>query len=340
MSSWPHLFRVTILAVALGAGSGVVASALTSAYLVDYASQLGELSSPLRFGERVPRPAGLTDAVLVSLRERVLPSTALFYAAAPGADGFDLAAPERVGVVLTSDGWMLTSAESGRPAPTHVVVGREAYAVERTAADPVSGTLFVKVAARNLPTVAFGGSEALAPADLLFVADGARALSSVRLRANVRPAAASSDRAARRLHVDVALPGSPVYDADGELVGLAVDEDGAVPVETFLPAFRALLRDGAPTRGTLGLTYRDLSLSVGLQVSLPTTGLLVTSVGRGSAAEVGGVRAGDVLVSLDGRSLDGARSLDEELGGAAADQTVTFVVDRNGERRDVRVTLR
>lgn len=68
-------------------------------------------------------------------------------------------------------------------------------------------------------------------------------------------------------------------------------------------------------------------------------GLLVSRVREGSPAEKAGVRAGDVIVKVDGNPVTDVRDLQRSVGRASADQEVTLTVQRDGRALDVRVRI-
>lgn len=89
-------------------------------------------------------------------------------------------------------------------------------------------------------------------------------------------------------------------------------------------------------------------------LDLPETGLVITAVQPGSAAEAAGLRGptfaaqvdggtfpagGDVLLSADGAALERAEDLQRIVFDKEAGDVVALEVWRNGEVRDVDVTL-
>ena len=59
------ILTTVVLSIILGTGSGILATALTSSYLSDYAIQLSELTTPLRIATDAPRvfPDDINDAI-------------------------------------------------------------------------------------------------------------------------------------------------------------------------------------------------------------------------------------------------------------------------------------
>ncbi|MDF4346064.1 PDZ domain-containing protein, partial [Vibrio parahaemolyticus] len=68
-------------------------------------------------------------------------------------------------------------------------------------------------------------------------------------------------------------------------------------------------------------------------------GALIQEVVSGGAAELAGLRNGDVVVAVDGRSISEATELTAAVREAAAGSKVSLTVNRNGSIQDVDVTL-
>jgi S1-C subfamily serine protease len=350
-SPWNNFVRTAALSMVLGFGAGVIGTALTSNYLADYALSLGELASPARLSDELPRalPATYADA-LREVTDSVLPGVARVYA--PGS----YASPFGAGAVLTSDGWIVTMAPDYTPnlLGYSAVVDGKAYPVEQAVADESTPAVFLKVNASNLPVFAFGSGFGLAPGDQVFVPSSPSSLFVESVFESRWPSgAASSDVPARRVVVADPLlgayPGAPVVNARGELVGLVERGGGGfssvLPIDGVLPVFNATLRSGTATRAALGVSSVDLSRAFGRSrdetLGLAQGALLsgVTSVRKGSAAERAGLAPGDVIVSVDGTPVDAHRSLDElVVVRNPGDVLVLRVVSKSGER-EVKVTL-
>lgn len=331
-------FRLLALSVILGTASGIIGAALTTASLSNYAASLGDFASPLRSnGSRPPAPA----TALADARDQAFAASAQLYAAK--TDAPDAFRADRQGVILTSDGW-IAALDSGHPFLT-ALVGRRSYPVLRSVTDPVSGVLFLKIDGRNLPTVGFGDALAAAAGDEIEAVDARETFRVARVLSTVRPVQYATDRPARRIQSSLLAGsvGAPVFSAAGDLLGFAAADGTVDAVNGVLPGFRSVLKDGSTRRAALGLVLADLSRTVvpASSASAATdSGVRVLSVAKGSDAEKAGFRAGDVILSWDGRTLDSAHPLDELLLADNPGQTVIASVQRADARADLSVVLR
>ena len=311
--SWPLILRVVILAIALGAASGVVGAALTTIYLSNYADALGGTTAP-SFSFSGARPAPATASTLSDMRDVVFGASVQLYKAK--TESPDPSKADRQGVVLTSDGWLaVADADSGLAT---AVIGRRSYPITRSVTDPASGVVFLKVDARDLPTIGFGDAFSLAAGDDEYAVDGRESLRRVRVLSVSQPLQAISDKVARRIVLDVPASSAfaPAFSSTGDLIGFVSVDGSLLSVNAFLPAFQSLLKDGTISRPTLGISFINLASSIvpaTNTIDAPDTGEQVISVAKGSVAQTAGLQAGDVMVSLDDRPLDNDAPLDEQL---------------------------
>jgi serine protease Do len=144
--------------------------------------------------------------------------------------------------------------------------------------------------------------------------------------------------------------GGPTFDVDGNVigvntaifspsggnVGIAFD----IPAET-VKAVVAQLRDhGAVTRGWIGVQIQpvtaDLADSLGMK---NPRGALVAEPQSGSPADKAGIKAGDVIVSVNGEAVNDARTLAKRISALAPGTSVKLGVVRNGREEALTLTL-
>jgi serine protease Do len=114
-------------------------------------------------------------------------------------------------------------------------------------------------------------------------------------------------------------------------LGLAVPIDAATRL-----IIAALVHDGRVRRAYLGIVGGTRRLPSALATRLGrTTGLEVVQLLDGSPAAAAGVRAGDVILSLDGRPIAGVGDLQRALVGELVDRSVAVTLERDGAVEDV-----
>jgi serine protease Do len=144
--------------------------------------------------------------------------------------------------------------------------------------------------------------------------------------------------------------GGPTFDADGNVMGINTaifsPSGGSVGIGFDIPAATAknviaqLKDSGHVTRGWLGVQIQPVTTDVADALGLKqTTGALVAEPQADSPAAKAGVKAGDVIVSLDGNAIKDSRELSQKIGAASPGSTVKLGVIRAGEQQTINVTL-
>jgi serine protease DegS len=101
-----------------------------------------------------------------------------------------------------------------------------------------------------------------------------------------------------------------------------------------------LLTRGRVLRGWTGITrITDVGVHSGVLGPGQTGGVLVVELLRGSPADRAGLEPGDVVLALDGRAIEDAAHLRNELARAEVGAVLRFTVSREGRRVEVRVPV-
>ena len=144
--------------------------------------------------------------------------------------------------------------------------------------------------------------------------------------------------------------GGALVDTHGDLVGIntaILSRSGgsmgigfAIPSNMARPIVESLLTQGKVVRGWLGVSIQtlepDMAKALGSRVE---SGVLVSDVSKGSPAEKGGLKRGDVIVSVDGKATDSAGELRNSIALSGANRTVNLGIQRGQQKLDLRVTL-
>ena len=141
--------------------------------------------------------------------------------------------------------------------------------------------------------------------------------------------------------------GGPLLNAEGALIGIntAIFGSGqgigfAIPVDAARLVMDELIEHGTVMPVTLGLDFQELDPALREVMELPNgvKGVLVNRVDPGGAAEQAGLRRGDVISRLDGRSVNDASELFTMLETAVVGQVLEMEIFRNDHRKTLRVT--
>ena len=261
------------------------------------------------------------------------------------------------GVVITPDGFMLTSAHvvagTDGKVEASFVDGRE-FSAEVVGADPLSDLAVLRSETADLTPATLGDAEALRVGQLV-VAIGnpngfagsvtAGVVSALGRSLPVRSRAVSSRTAGRIvenvIQTDAALnpgnSGGALADGRGCVVGINTAVAGvglglAVPInEVTRRIIGALMREGRFTRAYIGIAGGSRPLPPRLARELDRAACVeVVEVVEGSPAAKAGFRPEDLIVSVDDTPVEGADDLQRLMVAELIGERVTATVVRDG----------
>ncbi|MDD9333563.1 MAG: PDZ domain-containing protein, partial [Bartonella sp.] len=121
----------------------------------------------------------------------------------------------------------------------------------------------------------------------------------------------------------------------GGNVGIAF----AIPSATAKQVVKQLMEKGSVQRGWIGVQIqavtKEISDSIGLKES---KGALITDPLKGPAAKAG-VKAGDVIIAMNGEKINDARDLAKRIANTKPGETVTLGIWRSGKEESIKVKL-
>jgi S1-C subfamily serine protease len=136
--------------------------------------------------------------------------------------------------------------------------------------------------------------------------------------------------------------GGPLVSSRGEVVGIntavIMGAQGicfAVAANTASFVLGELVRHGRVRRAFIGISAQQTAIPQRRRRAAEieqTSAVMVATVESGSAADRAGLRAGDVVLSLDGKPITGADDLIRALTGETIGRSVAFDVLRGTER--------
>ena len=153
------------------------------------------------------------------------------------------------------------------------------------------------------------------------------------------------------LRLDVNLypsqAGAAVVSAEGQLIGMATGgllrhSAVALPVVTLQRVANELITQGRIRRGYLGVGLQEVAVPGSLRSKLENaaeSAVILLSVEPDSPADRAGLQVGDILVALAGKPISDAEDLQSALRGDIVGRTVTAVLIRGGEPREVQITV-
>jgi serine protease Do len=295
---------------------------------------------------------------VVTIAERLSPSVANLRVSRRVRGG-RVATGGGSGVVITPDGFMLTSAHvvagpDGR-VEASFVDGRE-VAAEVVGADPLSDLAVLRSETADLVPAVLGDAEQLRVGQLVVAIGNPNGFAGS-VTAGVVSALGRSlpvrSRAAGRIvenviQTDAALnpgnSGGALADGRGCVVGINTAVAGvglglAVPInETTRTIIGALMRDGRFSRAYLGIAGGSRPLPPRLARELGrSAGVEVVEVVTGSPAAKARLKPEDLIVDVGGTPVEGVDDLQRLMAGELIGSEVTASVIRDGRVLELRL---
>jgi S1-C subfamily serine protease len=101
-----------------------------------------------------------------------------------------------------------------------------------------------------------------------------------------------------------------------------------------------LIEHGEVRRGQLGIIIQDVTPDLADALELDTIdGAVITQVQPDSAAERAGLKAGDVVVEIDGKPVNGSSALRNRIGLMTVGEDVAITILRDGRRRTINAEI-
>jgi len=264
------------------------------------------------------------------------------------------------GIVLTPDGFLLTSAHvvagTRRRGHASFTDGRE-FSFDIVGTDPLSYLAVLRADARDLVPARLGDAESLRVGQLVVAIGNPNGFAGS-VTAGVVSALGRSlparTRATSRIidnviQTDAALnpgnSGGALATGTGDVVGVNTAVAGvglglAVPINTATRQIvGALMTDGRVRRSWLGIAGgpRPLPPRARAAAEGATEAVEVVEVMRGSPAERAGLRAEDLIVAVDGAPVAGVNDLQRLMVADLIGRDVRLAVVRGGQRVELTV---
>ena len=259
------------------------------------------------------------------------------------------------GVVLTTDGYIVTNYHviSGARQITVTTNDGTAYQATLVGSDESSDIAVLKVDAKNLTPAVLGNSDSLAVGDAVLaignplgtlsgtVTDGIISALERQVTIDGNTMTLLQTSAA----VNPGNSGGGLFNASGELVGIvnaksSRDSSGnavanigvAIPINSVKTIIEDLISHGYVT-GQIVLGVNLINITderTARYYGLEHTGVYIQSVQSGSIADLGGLQAGDRVISFGGTAVSTGDELKAALATHSVGDRVEVKVERNG----------
>ncbi|MGB7372305.1 Do family serine endopeptidase [Erythrobacter sp.] len=269
------------------------------------------------------------------------------------------------GFIISADGFVVTNnhvvAPNNRATLEEITVtmpdGRE-YEAELVGADPASDLAVLKITSNDtFPFVRFGDSSQARVGDWVVAIGNPFGLGGTVTSGIVSAVYRNTGQGGaydRYIQTDASInrgnSGGPLFDMQGNVIGInnaifspsggSVGIGFAIPAEIAAPIVEQLREGNEIERGFLGIGLQpvddDLADALGLEQN---RGEIIQNVQDDSAADRAGLRAGDVIVSVNGQAVTSDQTVSYLVANIPPGDTIPITILREGERLGVNATL-
>ena len=224
-------------------------------------------------------------------------------------------------------------------------------------ADPKTDLAVVKVKGSGFAHVAFGDSNKIRVGDWVVAMGNPYGLAGTTTAGIVSARGRNIGSGPYDDFIQIDAPinhgnsGGPTFNREGKVIGIntaiyspsggSIGIGFAIPSNEAKQVVKSLIADGTVHRGWLGVMVQPVTDDIRDSLGLKTDeGALVASVQPGSPAQKAGLKAGDIIRSVDGKDIKAPRVLSRVIAEKGPTADVSVKVWRDGDTKQIAVALK
>lgn len=266
------------------------------------------------------------------------------------------------GVIISADGYIVTNNHVIKDATEIGITlnDNRTFDAKVIGKDPNTDIALLKIEANDLQYMKYGNSDDLRIGEWVLAVGNPFNLTST-VTAGIVSAKSRSIQILGKMSIESFIQtdaavnpgnsGGALVDITGRLVGIntaIASQTGsytgysfAVPVSIVQKVVADLLEYGEVQRGLLGINIRNIDNELIKEKKLKTTtGVYVVGVMEGGGAEEAGIKEGDVIISVNGETVNTVPQLQERISRYRPGDKVNIELLRGGKSQKFAVTLR
>ncbi len=267
------------------------------------------------------------------------------------------------GFMLSDDGKIITNAHVVADTDTVQVTLKDGRTFEGkvVGVDEMTDVAAIKIPATDMPVVRLGNSQQLIPGEWAIAIGNPLGLDNTVtigiISATDRTSAQVGvpDKRVSFIQTDAAInpgnSGGPLLNSQGEVIGvntaIRADAQGlgfAIPIEIAARIAEELFTKGQVDHPFIGIEMVDLNPAKKEQINRNSkldvkqdTGILIRRVLEKSAAEKGGLLAGDLILKVNRKPVKSAAQVQKQVDASSVGDTLEIEVNRNGRTATFKV---
>ncbi len=270
------------------------------------------------------------------------------------------------GVIVSADGTILTNNHvvEGAEKITVLLSDNKSFDAKLVGSDRASDLAVLKIESQNMPFLSLGNSDTVRVGDIVLAIGNPLGIGqtvtagiiSAKGRRTGLSYGNNNDTFEDFLQTDAPInrgnSGGALVNLSGELIGinsqiLAGGPSGgnigigfSIPSNMAKSVMEQLLRDGRVRRGMLGIGIQNITEDTAQALGLKdTSGVLVSDVRKGSAAEKAGFKRTDVITAINGEKIEDSNVLRNKVAGTLPGTEIKVTVLRDGNAVDLVAAL-
>ncbi len=269
------------------------------------------------------------------------------------------------GVIISPEGYIMTNNHVVDDADEHgvevVLSDKRRMNARIIGTDPTTDLAIIKVDGSGLPTAAFGNSDEVEVGEWVVAIGNPLGLQSTVtagiISAMGRDIGIISDRyrIENFIQTDAAInpgnSGGPLVNLNGEVIGInsAIATTNAryqgygfaIPINLARSVAEDLIKEGKVRRGYIGVSIGPIDETTAKALGLgKARGVIVQSTEPDGAAEAGGIKESDVILTVDGKEVNSPNELQSYIARKHPGEQVRLSVYREGKTTEKTLTLR
>jgi serine protease Do len=263
---------------------------------------------------------------------------------------------EGSGFIVSADGYILTNAHVVENADEVTIrtTDRREYTAKVVGVDAQTDVAVLKIEAKNLPTVRLGDPSKLRPGEWVvaigspFGFENSVTAGIVSATSRAMPGGNYTPFIQTDVAVNPGNSGGPLFNLDGEVVGINsqiysrtggyMGVSFAIPIDVASGVKDQLIKTGRVARSRIGVSIQDVNAQLAESFGLDRPrGALVGMVENDGPGERGGIKAGDVILKVDGETVETSSQVPVMIAGKKPGTPVAIEVWRNGSAKELSV---
>lgn len=262
------------------------------------------------------------------------------------------------GVIVTKNGYILTN--------NHVIAGAdeifvtingddEEYKAKLIGTDPKTDIAVIKIKGDNFHIAKFADSSNVKEGDIVFALGNPFGVGSSVTQGIVSALNKSKvgiNQYENFIQTDASInpgnSGGALVDSRGALIGInsaILSRSGgnngigfAIPSNMAKNIAKRLIQFGKIERGYLGVSISDLTKNL-KNVYKNSHGAVIVDTVKGNAADLAGLKRGDLILSIDGKEIKGANDLKNVIASYQPDTMIKVLYEREKIEKEVTFAL-